>query len=1437
MRIGELVDVRAQPTVVRLEHLQDEAAVWISENYFITEDVQNHLKSLGHLLRQPNGCGVFLIGHYGSGKSHFLAYFHRGITAGHFGEPGLVSVPLSLLNFSANRSLESIVLDAVGFADTEHAATLDRRQVWANIQARHPGGLLLIVDELSEFLRSKPSPGEFNEDIRFLQFLGEWTQDQPVWILASLQEQIEHTGEMEFDLYRKIKDRYPIRLILSPAHVRDLIAQKILVKKEGYEAEVNDLSRKLQKAFPDSPVDHAELVSIYPLHPATLQFLEEVRDRFSQARGIIDFTIHQLRGNPARNVPSFLTRSWGSLLSPETIVDHFQDLFEVQPEFLPLAQKVFPYYRQNLDSLFETPAQIALAKRLLKLLVLVHLSPAREVLTAREAAWWLLYKVSTIDPEKNVTVLAKVLDTLVDQGAYVRKIDQAYALDLGENARETLDQLVSRALATQTQGDRTLLESLCGLLSDGFNPFKLDRERWQKHTIPWCFHDRELHVYLGGGNAAKAPGMALQIGIPWGPPTEGFGHHRLDPKPFEVTDELRELAALLQLRDRPLPKAVAQKVEERLASRRSLFAALIKNAYAEAVLWDPKGHRLGVPQEAPRDAVREWLARLGIAVFRHRFPRFEQFAPGHGPLSHEAYRQMMAFLREGDLEADDAPEYLRLVREAYLVPMKLMERRGRGYVVSPKLDSHELVTMLRPLLPHQPSTKQVYETLAAPVYGLVPDQIHLILIVFLIQGEIDILRGRSSYRDLFETLPTPRQYERIVAGKALNLNQLRDLEILCEGLGIAPPKQANVLAQRRCARALQKFGQKKRDFFGQFLNRLRDAAHAEALVERLEKHARVWLSLEKGENELQGVQHFLFEISSPRRFLEEFHELVGLPQKLERLMTEADRFRHLVRNSSEAILEKAELVQARSAIGDPPGLDEPDALEEWIRSAGTLHEQYKTVYREAHDRYWRDVNAKLTLDWKAPELAHSRHLDLEADVQELERLRARIPTQVCRSLSNLDFQAVCACGFDGVSVPAEESFAMFQTLKERIENRLADFFAQEEVRRQVAAWLDRGIEDHPTTRAYLDHDSAFPEIGDLSLFDQFLGGLQLSREVPLQEVTAILQERVWERHKLLKALDAALAHFGPRVTFEAPSTERGRDEMVRWCLEMALTNGRPLPPGFSPEERDGFSEWIRPEWIRAKTLKKLTSLDLGEKAENRVLALVLDGLVPAPAFDGVQADGEPALLAALAACSAFPEVEDPEDYAHWSAALFRANRRFSRIAGSRWRTLMARFAEIRLEPQPPELAEVLPTHAEDQWLVLDCLGVALLPGVKASLDDGLSHWQYDKTLFATVSPSTTTDAFYQLLADLDPGRGFIKRDFVDHLVHEFSGDFRDLEARVVAELKIAWTGLREKLDRTRPVLVFADHGFRFDEDDSRLEHGGDSTLERLVPLLRYTPRK
>ena len=1421
MLIRDLVDVTPQPTVVRLDQL-DEAGSWITESYYITEETEGHFKSLKSLLRKKYGCGIFLIGHYGSGKSHFLAYVTQQIRQGRFSQrkPGVM--PISLLNYKASQSLESIVEESLGVSPVE----ADRRVAWEEVDERYEGGLIILLDELSEFLRSKPSQQSFNEDIRFLQFLGEWAQNHELWILAALQEQIEHAGDIEYDLFRKIKDRYPIRYILTPTHVKSLIAGKILRKKPKYQQTVEKLANELRE-FPNSSVNLADFCEVYPLHPATLDLLEEVRDRFSQARGIVDFTLTRLLGDEARGVASFLDEPWGRLLSPDVIVDHFQDLLEVQPEFQAIAQRVFPFYRKSMSTLFDKPLQQELAWRLLKLLVLVHLSPSRKSLDPNDACAWLLFKVSSIDPRKNLEVIERVLGVMAREGAYLKREGSRYRLDVEDDSKQSLERLLARTVEElQGRGDALFETLITCLAREEFNPFSLPRDRWHTRRIRWHFHEREVNVYFGGGQPPPYKGIGLQIGVPWGTTAMGGEGFKVIPKPIEFTPEVVELAALLHLRERPLAARVLKRVEERIAGRASWFATLIRSAYTDVTAINASGATVGPPLNSRPTSLDSWLNTYGEWALRQAYPQFEKFAPGHGPLPREAYRQFMKHAVEQDPCSEQAPEFVKLIREAYLVPMALMQRRGLDYAMNPKLDQHELVTLVTPILEHQPTPARIYEHLSGPVYGLVPDQINLLLITLLVIGEIDIVKGARSYREAYETLANPIQYDKIVPGRALNTAQLRDLQTLSEGFGVRVPKQWSVLAQRRAIEQLKKEGRRRRDEASVLLVKLNSYGDAGDLQGEVEKFIEQWVAIERGNNDLQGFQHLLYAIDSPRAFVAQAKELATLPDRFEKLISETQRFKHLFAYPCIAQCPAADIAVRLEALGERPSLADPEAVEFWLARARDLYQDYKNWYRKEHDAWWDQARRDDIWSYRKPEIARSKHIAVEELGREIDSMQLKARAEACTDIASLEFQPICRCGFDGVRAPVADTIERFVEARRIFEERIKLFFAQDQVRSRVKTWVDQGLELNTETLSYLEGQVDYPVVENLALFDQHLSGLELVRNVDADTILDMLSAGPLERSDLAKMCDRLFDRFGPRISVRRAASGT-REKLVAWCLEQALRSGTPLPPVFSAEECQLMAGLIQPDWVKAPSLARLDDMGMPDDALNRTLELILNGTISIPSQGSLSAPVRAALD--LLRPSA---VDTAERLAELIDLLYSQHHRLVQVRPKEWLERLDRLAGTELAVAPGSLIDALRTNLDCQWIIIDCFGAVLLDAAKDCLKECLRTWKLVRVDFAMVSEKTSTDAFYTALVDDGLQKSFVKIDEVDALIHRRRCSPGELAQLVRAELRIALNRLSSRLDPERPLLIFGDHGFRLTADGTAFSHGGQSTLERLALVLR-----
>lgn len=1423
--------VRVRPAVVRFEHLDGPEAGWISTSFHRTTDVEGHLSVLGRLFAADRGCGVFLVGPYGSGKTHFLSYLAQHLSAGLLdpSRPTPRVAAVSLVNFRGEVALDDVLRQALGLPD----GGADRRHAWEALAESAPGGrgVVLLLDEVSEFLRAKPSRDRLNEDVRTLQFLGEWAQGRRFWLVAAMQEQVEHAGALESSLYRKIKDRFPHRLILSGGHVRGLLRDSVLVRGPGYEEAVRDLVAAARRALPEGSLDWPALLELYPIHPATLDLLEEVRDRFSQARGAVEFALTRLGGDPSRGVAPFLDRPWGDLLTPDVIVDHFADLLELQSDLLPLSQRFLPHLRQRLPELMPTEAQQELASRVLKLLVLAHLSPRRDGLTADEAAAWLLVRVTSVDPARNVAVVERILSRLASEGRFVREQNGRYRLDLADDSAERLDARLAREvsdLAAWTP--ESVWELLVPALGEvPFNPFSLSRDRWQQRSVRWHFHPRTYGVVLGNGDPGPHQPPALRVRLPWGDAAPSPAAVSVIPARLDLTPELVELAAMVRLQGEVLDRDLAALLERRVNERRGLLRERTVRAFLECRVEGPDLPAGPPPRPETDQPVGQWLDALACWLLARRFPSFERFAPCSGPLPKDALRRLMRVAAEHDLGDFEGDEYVKLIREAYLVPMGLMRREGWYYTAVANLDRHELVRALAPLVEHGVAPSAVYEHLAQPVYGLVPDQVDLLLVFLLLQGEVEIVKGKRSYRELFETMPRPLQYDRVEPARTLTVEQQRALEQLCDGLGVGRPRQWTAAAEKRLVQQLSRAASREQERLLGLVRELGRLEGAEALAGSVREAAARFGLLARGER--PAVEQFLHDVGSPSRFLADHATLSELPERLSRLGGELRRLRHLVGHPVVRGFDEPAIAVRLEALGDPPPASDLDALEQWLAEARTAYALYRERYRERHDGFWAGLDLEDLLRWEPSPLARSRHLELGEQVGEVEALRRRLDEACCTGLSDLDFHPVCRCGFDGRTAPAVELAGRLSVLRDELDEAVRRFFGQAGVRDRLQKWAEQDVELTPGLVEYLEGRRATPEVSDLGLLDRHLAGVEVVREVDAAPLVDLLVSRTWEPGQLCLALEREIERLrAPRLRFRSQGQGTGADPaVVAWCLEQGLRRGVRLPSALPLAALAAAAREVREEWVSEAALGQLEGLGLGEEVENRVLGWLLDGRLAPPR------QPSPLVVAALEVIRP-TAVTAPRDLARLSSLLYRHHPRLWSVAGARWLERLETLAGSSLAAEPVDLPDILPARDDHQWLVVDGLGLPLLDLLEELLGE-VPGFGVERVEFARVSRVSTTDGWLSSLAGAGVNHPLLKLNGVDRLLHEREAVFGELETLARAELELGLTRLAKGLDRARPVLVFADHGFRLDREGRRFAHGGASTLERVVPVVTLRPAR
>ncbi len=850
--IGAVVEVTPAETVVRLDGQGGRL-----QELVLTADVARALSPVLERAGSPCGAGFFLVGHFGSGKSHFLAALGElladpGVAQGLTGwDPTLrrlvidarpsrvVAVPL--VEYRARAGLEDVVWrrgwEVLG--RPAPTAWIHRQAAWDGLlevaREAASAGLVVLLDELSEFLRAKQGPSLI-EDLRFLQFLGEWARDRPVLVVCALQESIEEVANVSQRELARIRDRYQPSLTLSMRHVEDLVRGRLLRLRPGAEQWVERAYRGVEAAFPGWGVSLERFARCYPLHPDTLSLLEGLRMLFSQQRGVVDFICRQLAGDPASGIEPWQARSYRELLTPDRVYDHFRARLHERAESSRLAQAVVPYYERAVGELFESEADRDLALRAVKLLCLLAASPIERPRTASELAGMLLAEVSGLDPTANVVYLEQaILSPLAGRGAYVVARPgrlPTYSVELEADAAVLSQARVAQARTELALGDRRVIRTLVELGSSPALPLQLlsevgpaRRELLWQNTLRSMLVGMVRIAELSPGEAADVVAQARAVGAegcllvseiePEGTGALVKAAHQLArdggrlalwvpalPRP-EETEILLELhsrrlvleAARAEGRAEPgglvdfLERAgEADAARAREVLRRCYFGGQIVYPYETAVADLPS--LAGLPFERQ-------LAALVDPLLAGLHPRHREVAPRGELVGERLLRQLVSdVLAEGRIGATAAEwGQLRSLIDGYLVPLGLVRKRRDAVVVAPDparspavAEALRLVGTADPL----PAT-EVVRGLGEGSVGLTEPEALLVINACVQSGLMEAWRGR---RRLTETFLAVTPADRLGAGELVEAGIRSTLAGLAPIPGPGPFEPWSSSAQR-----------------------------------------------------------------------------------------------------------------------------------------------------------------------------------------------------------------------------------------------------------------------------------------------------------------------------------------------------------------------------------------------------------------------------------------------------------------------------------------------------------------------------------------------------------------------------------------------------------------------------------------------------------------
>lgn len=479
-KIRSLINFEPIKDVIDIDAISDNKEM--VENYVITPSLEEHIVHVLNDLKKSTHKAPQIVGGYGSGKSHMLAFIISILQ-----KPELIS---HIQNNNVQEAAYQLQRDFVVIHwelqpnDVEFSSYFyDRVELQLEekygIQYKIPTsgvmdhkkeifkildllkqddpsrGLVVVVDEISDFLKQKTKE-KITRDVQFLRVLGQVSQESDFIFIGAMQEHVFTNPKYvdEAESFGRVAERFNV-ITIKREDIKEVISRRILSKSREQRLELENLFQEYTTFFPTLQANLEEYIDLFPLHPYVIQVFSELP--YFEKRGVIQFTVQEVQKILDQDFPYMITydRIFDEIVSRHTV----KNLEEVSPVVEAI---------QTLDSkidLLEKRHQQT-ASRIVKALGVLKLygKSANNGATLEELANTLLILPANklMEARDELALVLKNLRRVTD-GQFINKTDDGYYyLDLALDI--DYDQVIERRAENLPEG--ALDEEILSILKD-----------------------------------------------------------------------------------------------------------------------------------------------------------------------------------------------------------------------------------------------------------------------------------------------------------------------------------------------------------------------------------------------------------------------------------------------------------------------------------------------------------------------------------------------------------------------------------------------------------------------------------------------------------------------------------------------------------------------------------------------------------------------------------------------------------------------------------------------------------------------------------------------------------------------------------------------------------------------------------------------------------
>jgi len=451
MKIKELFTFEEIQDVIEIGKIQNEKE--LIEKFVISPNLEFEICDLLDVLKEKRHKSANIIGNYGTGKSHLLAFLSLVLS-----KPALVKYIQSekIKEKLANLNREFVIIKyELPAAQAQSLARIFfyrvRKQLAENygidirdikpeaedkdakelveeilnkVKEKHPTkGLLVIFDEFSDFLKQKQAENR-NYDLQFYRQLGECSNTMDFMFIASMQEYIFSDPRYvdQAESIARTQQRYKDVRITNES-VEEMIAQRVVGKSSNQILDLKKKFKDIEKLFSNLVAEEDKYVKLFPVHPYVIEVFSKLP--YYEKRGIIQFLSKAIKGILDKDFPVFVTY--------DLIYDDINRVLTIKnnPDVRPVADAV-DTLKTKIDLL--DPKLRDTALKLVKALAILHLSRAssKNGATAQELAntLFIIPSNNILSPVDDIERIMEKLRAVSDGQFINRSKDGVYHLDL-----------------------------------------------------------------------------------------------------------------------------------------------------------------------------------------------------------------------------------------------------------------------------------------------------------------------------------------------------------------------------------------------------------------------------------------------------------------------------------------------------------------------------------------------------------------------------------------------------------------------------------------------------------------------------------------------------------------------------------------------------------------------------------------------------------------------------------------------------------------------------------------------------------------------------------------------------------------------------------------------------------------------------------------------